>query len=113
MQLSIWIKAKELAVEIYKISIYGELSKDFGLRDQIRRAAVSIASNIAEGSVKNSNKEFVRYLNIAQGSIAEILTQLLIAKEIGYINETNYNSFYERYIEIMKMIAGLIRSKTK
>ena len=74
---------------------------------------MSIASNIAEGSVKNSNKEFVRYLNIAQGSIAEILTQLLIAKEIGYINETNYNSFYERYIEIMKMIAGLIRSKTK
>lgn len=113
MNLSVWNYAKDLAVEIYKISINGELSKDFSLRDQIRRASVSIASNIAEGSEKNSNKDFIRYLNIAKGSIAELLTQLIIAKEIGYINENQYESFHERYMEIMKMIVGLIKSKSK
>lgn len=113
MKLNAWNYAKDLAVEIYKLTMNGELSKDFGLRDQMRRAAVSIASNIAEGSEKNSNRDYIRYLNIAKGSIAELLTQLVIAKEIGYINEQQYKTFYKKYIEIMKMIVGLIKSKSE
>lgn len=112
MKLNVWNYAKDLAVEIYKLTMNGELSKDFGLRDQMRRAAVSIASNIAEGSEKNSNRDYVRYLNIAKGSIAELLTQLIVAKEVGYINQQQYRTFHEKYIEIMKMIVGLIKSKS-
>nr|WP_303740682.1 four helix bundle protein [Lutispora saccharofermentans] len=113
MKLNVWNNSKDLAVEIYKLTMDGELSRDFGLKDQIRRAAVSIASNIAEGSEKSSSKDYVRYLNIAKGSIAELLTQLIIAKEIGYINEQQYRMFYEKYTEIMKMLVGLIKSKSK
>ena len=112
MSLNVWMNAKDLAIEIYKISMNSDLSKDYGLRDQIRRAAVSIPSNIAEGSEKNSNKDFVRYLNIAKGSVAELLTQLIIAKEIGYITELQYRELTERYIEVTKMIVGLIKSKS-
>lgn len=113
MSLNVWINAKDLAIEIYKISMSGELCKDYGLRDQIRRAAISIPSNIAEGSEKNSNKDFIRYLNIAKGSVAELLTQLIIAKEIGYISELQYRELTERYIEVTKMIVGLIKSKSR
>lgn len=113
MKLNVWNYSKNLAVEIYKLTMDGELSKDFGLRDQIRRAAVSVASNIAEGSEKNSNKDYARFLNISKGSVAELLTQLVIAKEIGYINEQQYRTFYEKYTEIMKMLVGLIKSKSQ
>lgn len=111
MKLNVWNNAKGLAVEVYKLTMNGELNKDFGLRDQMRRSAVSIASNIAEGSERNSNRDYIRFLNIAKGSIAELLTQLVIAKEIGYINEHQYAMLYEKYTEVMKMLVGLIKSK--
>lgn len=113
MKLNVWNYAKDLAVEIYKLTMDAELSKDFSLKDQIRRSAVSIASNIAEGSEKNSDKDFIRFLNIAKGSTAELLTQLVIAKEIGYINEQQYEMFYEKCTEVTKMLMGLIKSKSK
>ncbi len=76
--LMVWKKSKDLAVYIYKLTNTGSFSKDFGLRDQIRRAAVSIPSNIAEGDERDTNKESVRFLYIAKGSLAELLTQLEI-----------------------------------
>jgi len=113
MKLNVWNYAKDLAVEIYKLTMDGELSKDYNLKDQIRRSAVSIPSNIAEGSEKSSDKEFIRHLNIARGSTAELLTQLLIAKEIGYISEDQFRDYYEKCTEVTKMLTGLIKSKSK
>jgi four helix bundle protein len=76
--LECWQSAKSLAVELYAISNSGEFGKDFGFKDQIRRAAVSIASNIAEGKERETVAEFIRYLYIAKGSAGELKTQLLI-----------------------------------
>ena len=81
--LRVWQRAKELAVIIYKLTSTGPLSRDFGLRDQMRRAAVSIASNIAEGDERDTNKDSVRFLYMAKGSLAELRTQLEIARDIG------------------------------
>jgi len=77
--LIVWQKAKNLAVTLYKASGDGVLNRDFGLRDQIRRSVVSIASNLAEGDERNSDKESVRFFSIAKGSLAELRTQIQIA----------------------------------
>jgi len=74
-----------LAVSIYKITADGDLAKDFGLKDQLRRAAISIPSNLAEGDERDTDKDAVRFFYIAKGSIAELRTQLQIAFEIGYM----------------------------
>ena len=84
--LKCWQRVKSLAVELYAISNSGEFGKDFGLRDQIRRAAVSIASNIVEGKERETIAEFIPYLYIAKGSAGELKTQLLIAQDIGYLD---------------------------
>ena len=82
--LKVWKRASRLAVSVYRAL---KNSRDFGLKDQMTRAAVSIPSNIAEGYDRGTDKEFIRYLNIAKGSAAELRTQLYIAKEIGEIDQ--------------------------
>ena len=82
----VWQKAKSLTVEIYNASNHGNFARDFGLRDQIIRAAVSIPSNIAEGFGRGGNKEFLQFLSIAKGSLYELKTQLIIANEIRYLD---------------------------
>ncbi len=109
MELDVWKKAKELAVEIYKITDNDFFKKDFSLRDQIRRAAISIPSNIAEGDERLSNKESVRYFYIANGSIAELITQLLICKDIGYLNESEIKMFISELEKLSKMLKTLIK----
>lgn len=89
-QLLVWKKSKDLAVNIYGITNEGLFPKDFGLRDQIRRAAVSIPSNIAEGDELDTNKQSIRHFYIAKGSVAELRTQLEIAKEIKYISQETF-----------------------
>ena len=93
-ELQVWQLAKELAVLVYDATETGRVAKDFGLKDQMRRAAVSIPSNIAEGDERDTNKDFVRFLYIAKGSPAELRTQLEIALEVGYIDG---NLFGEPY----------------
>jgi four helix bundle protein len=88
--LKVWQRSKDLAVYIYKLTAKEKFSKDFGLRDQIRKAAVSIPSNIAEGDDLGSNKQAIRHFYIAKGSAAEVLTQAIIALEIGYIDNQRY-----------------------
>lgn len=88
--LKVWQRSKELAVHIYNITNTGAFNKDYGLRDQIRRAAVSIASNIAEGDERETDKEAVRYFYVAKGSSAEVLTQAIIAHEIGYVTKETF-----------------------
>ncbi len=109
-ELKIWQIAKDIAIDIYKITDSSNVKKDFSLRDQMRRAAVSIASNIAEGNDRESNKEFVRFLYIAKGSCAELITQLMIAKEIGYIGSIEADELEEKIQKASQMIGALIKS---
>jgi four helix bundle protein len=83
--LRVWQLAKELAVEMYKVTSKSSLSKDYGLKDQILRSAVSISANIAEGDELGTNRQSIRHFYIAKGSSAELQTLLIIAKEINYI----------------------------
>ena len=86
-KLRIWLKSMELAEKIYALTSIFPKHEMYGLRSQIRRAAVSIPSNIAEGSQRGSNKEFANFISIARGSLAEVETQLILANRIGYVNE--------------------------
>jgi four helix bundle protein len=106
--LEVWRKAMVLSVKIYKLTIKSPLAKNFGLRDQIRRSAVSIPSNIAEGDERNSNPDSIRYFRIAKGSLAEIRTQLRIAHEIGYISDEDFNLFDNEYRRLANQLGRLI-----
>jgi four helix bundle protein len=108
--LECWKMAKSLAVELYKISNNGEFGKDFGFKDQVRRAAVSIASNIAEGKERETVAEFIRYLYVAKGSAGELKTQLLIAQEIGYMDKESSNHFRTNVEALSAMIGALIKT---
>lgn len=110
--LKVWKRSQELAVFIYKITAKGLLSKDYGLRDQMRRAAVSIASNIAEGDERDTDKESVRFFYIAKGSLAELRTQLKIVFDIGYIDKKDYAETNLECIEIGRMLWGLIKARS-
>jgi four helix bundle protein len=112
-KLTVWQKSKSLAVDIYKITNIGKFTKDCGLREQMQRAAVSIPSNIAEGNDRDTEKELLRYLHIAKGSLSELRTQLEIAKEIDYIDEEKYLELDIKCTEISKMLGGLIKSLRK
>jgi four helix bundle protein len=82
-----WQKARELTREIYRVTNQGAFAKDFGLRDQIRRASVSIMSNIAEGFGRGGNREFIQFLSMAKGSVSEVQAQLYVAVDVGYITK--------------------------
>jgi four helix bundle protein len=112
-ELRVWQKGKDLAVYIYQITNTGDFAKDYGLRDQIRRAVVSIPSNIAEGDERETDKEAVRYFYIAKGSSAEVLTQATIAFEIGYIQEQTFKEMEKGCIEISSMLSKLISARSK
>ena len=109
--LIIWQQAKDLAVMIYQISEGGGLGRDFGLRDQIRRSAVSIASNIAEGDERDTDRESVRFFYIAKGSLAELRTQIEIAYEIDYLGKPVYERIEEKCLTLGKMIGSLIKAR--
>ena len=111
--LRIWQQSKDLAVEIYKITNNNKFQRDFGLRDQIRRSAVSISSNIAEGDERDTNKEAVRFFHIAKGSLAELSTQLQIATEIDYLDKTVFDDLDCRLRELAKMIGSIIKVRQK
>ena len=105
--LDVWKKSCRLSVKIYK---YFSNCKDFGFKDQITRSVLSISSNIAEGMEKDSNKDKVRFLNISEGSIAELITQVYIGIEIGYIEKDIGLSWKNELDEISKMLKSLKRS---
>ena len=106
--LKVWQKSKNLAVLVYKLTDSEEFRKDFGFKNQFRRAAVSIPSNIAEGDELGSDRQSVRFFNIAKGSAAELLSQAIIAKEIGYIKSEDLQELDSRCTEILKMLSKLI-----
>ncbi len=109
--LAVWQKAKDLAVLIYRVSNSEMKSVDFGLKDQIRRSAVSVASNLAEGDERDTDKESVRYFFIAKGSVAELRTQLQIAHESGHFNGAMHETLENEYATLGKRIGKLIQAR--
>ena len=110
--LKVWQQAKALAVKIYKITSKDPFQKDFGFKDQIRRAAVSVPSNIAEGDERGSNKDSIRFFFIAKGSLAELQTQLEIAHEIKYTSQNVFNDLEQECSQIGKMLGSLIKARS-
>ena len=95
--LRVWQSAFALSKEIYHITSDGAFARDFGLRDQIRRAAVSVMSNIAEGFERHSNQDFSRFLAISRGSSAEVRSQLYLAHSLGYISSDLFQKLQHEY----------------
>ncbi len=110
-KLMVWQKAKDAAVKIYQISENNPFQKDFGLKDQIRRAAISVPSNIAEGDELRSNKQSNHYFYTAKASAAEVITQLFIAQEVDYITEQNLSDLVDDYEHISIMLHHLIKAR--
>lgn len=110
--LRVWNDAMELAESIYHITRESSFSKDFALRDQIRRAVVSISSNIAEGDERGSNRECIHFFNIAKGSAAEVITQLNIAQRIGYVDSETLEQLENSAEKIRASLKKLIQSRT-
>lgn len=104
-----WRKARKLNREIYGLTERGAFSKDFPLRDQIRRASISISSNIAEGYARKTKKEFIYFLNVAQASGYEVKSQLYLALDVNYIDKEQFDSVYGICDEVSKTIYGLIK----
>ncbi len=113
MELRVWQTARDLAVRIYKLTQNQYFVKDFGFKDQIQRAAVSIASNIAEGDESGSDRHSIRYFNIARGLVAELMTHLIIAFEIGYVDKSTKEQLIDECDKISSMLTKLIFSRTK
>ena len=103
-----WQEAKELTVEIYRITNSGEFARDFGLRDQIRRAAVSIMANIAEGFGRDGTKEFIRFLQIAKASTHEVQSHLHVAVALHYVSQSQFDDSYAHCLSVSHLIGGFI-----
>ncbi len=104
-----WKEARELTKSVYQITSTGEFARDFGLRDQIRRAAVSVMSNIAEGFERGGDKEFLQFLSLAKGSCGEVRAQLYAALDQTYINDAQFQELVEKTVRINRLIAGLMK----
>ena len=111
--LDVYKRTHKLTLNLYKITKHFPQQEKYGLTNQIRRAAASINSNLMEGAHRNSIKEYIQFAAIARGSSGELKYQLLLAKDLNYINEKKYYKFNKEINDISKMIAGLIRSLKK
>ena len=105
--LSAWQKARVLVGEIYKTTLTPAFSRDFSLVDQIRRASISILSNIAEGFERGKRTEFHQYLVVAKGSCAEVRSQLYVALNVGYLGQKEFNRLSDAATEVGRIIGGL------
>ena len=112
-KLGVWKRAVEFVVRVYKLTNLFPREETFGLTSQIRRAAVSVAANIAEGAGRRSGKEFLHFLSNAQGSSSELATELLIAWKLGYLKELDYQVAAEELENIGRMIIGLSRNVSR
>jgi len=104
-----WQKAYEVTLTIYKLTSNGNFSKDFGLKDQIRRSTVSIMANIAEGHGRRTNSEFANFLNLSRGSVAETQSHLYVAKGLEYIDPEEFEALYHSLEEVSKMTLSLAK----
>jgi four helix bundle protein len=107
-ELEIWKLSLKITKNIYDLTAKKEFSKDFGLRDQVRRAIVSVSSNIVEGFEKNNNNEFIRFLKIAKGSVGEVRSQLYIALSVGYISKEEFEKINKESESLARQIGAFI-----
>lgn len=107
--LDAWKKARELNRRVYAITREGPLSKDYGLCNQIRRSAVSVMSNIAEGFERGGRKEFIQFLSIAKGSVGEVRAQLVAALDAPYLDQTTFDELTALAVDVGRVIGGLMR----
>jgi four helix bundle protein len=103
-----WQEGRKLVRAIYQASCAGNFARDFALRDQIRRAAISIPSNIAEGFERDGNREFYQFLSLAKGSCGEVRTQLYLALDEAYVTKSQFDSLSEAALRISRMVASLM-----
>lgn len=104
-----WQKARELTRMVYEMTQDGAFARDFGLRDQIRRAAVSVMSNIAEGFGRGGNREFIQFLATAKGSASEVQAQLYVALDAEYITQEQFELLYGAVESTARLIGGFMR----
>jgi four helix bundle protein len=108
--LNSWKEGHQLAIEIYKVTENFPTKEQFGLTGQLRRAAISITSNIAEGFSRETAKDKIRFYFMSRGSVTEIQSQLAIARDVGYIKIEEFNKIALKSITVHKLIAGMIKS---
>ena len=108
--LIVWQKVFSLTLEIYEITKSFPKEEQYGLMSQLRRAAVSIAANIAEGYERQHRKEYRQFLAMSKGSLGEVETYLLLSKELKYISEAGFSALEGRRNEVVRLLTGLIRS---
>ncbi len=105
-----WQKARELVIEIYRVTSENErFPNDFSLKDQIRRASISIMSNIAEGYSRQTDREFIQFLFVAKGSASEVQSQLYVALDLKYISPSTFATLYGLADEAIRLISGFIK----
>lgn len=109
-ELIVWQKSIDLVAKIYKVTEKFPSNEIYGLTSQLRRASVSIPSDIAEGNTRRSKADYVQFLRIARGSCSEVETQIIISKNLGFIDENSFEELSFNIIEISKMLNGLINS---
>ena len=107
--MKVWQESKDLGILIYALTANFPKEEIYSLTAQIKRAAVSIPSNIAEGAARDSNKEYIHFLYIALGSLAELDTQLIIARDLNYTDKKDFDLLNEKLGNIGKMLSGLIK----
>jgi four helix bundle protein len=107
-EIESWKRARELTNKVYQVSKQGDFARDFTLKDQVRRACISIMSNIAEGYDRSGTKEFVQFLATAKGSAGEVRCQLYIALDQGYIDEDEFAELVSTALETQSLIGGLM-----
>jgi four helix bundle protein len=112
-KLEAWKQSMDLVIEIYRTTENFPSQEIYGLTNQIRRAAISIPSNIAEGAARQTKKEFTNYLHMAQGSLSELDIQIELASRLGYFDQETFRMLDERLERIDKMITGLIHHLSK
>jgi len=104
-----WQKARGLVRRVYEITSKEDFARDYGLKDQIRRASVSVMSNIAEGFSRQTDKEFTQFLHVAKGSASEVQSQLYVALDLQYISQAIFKELYELSEETVRLISGFAR----
>ena len=110
-RLKAWQLGMDIAVDVYKTSERFPAEERFGLTSQMRRSGVSVPSNVAEGAGRNTKKEFINFLHIAQGSLSELDTQLELSRRLEFIDEDTWKWLDDKLIEEDKVLSGLIRSQ--
>jgi four helix bundle protein len=107
--LKVWKDSRILVKSIYQLTSNGKFNKDFGLREQIQRASVSIMNNIAEGFERNNNKEYIKFLGYSKGSAGEVRSMLYVATDLGYISQDSFKIHYQMAINIITQLSNFIK----